>query len=247
MSAQYLIMLLCGAAAGGFINGLAGFGTALFALGFWLHVLPPAEAVSLAVVMSVLSGLPGAWMVRRSIADKPIRLACFLLPALLGIPLGVALLSVINPVVLKVVIASFLILYGGFFAFRQSLPTIKGSTPVKDGVIGFAGGVLGGAAGLSGALPTMWCAMRPWSKEETRAVTQPYNVLVLFIAALLLAFNGVFDQAGIIRIAIVLPVTLLFAYIGMRVFRRLTDQAFRRLLIVLMLVAGVVLMVRELL
>ncbi len=247
MSAQYLILLLCGAAAGGFINGLAGFGTALFALGFWLHILPPTEAVSLAVVMSVLSGLPGAWMVRHTIADKPIRLARFLLPALFGIPLGIALLTIINPGVLKVVIASFLILYGGFFAFRQSLPAINGSTPIKDSVIGFAGGVLGGAAGLSGALPTMWCAMRPWSKEETRAVTQPYNVLVLFIAGLLLAFNGVFDQAGFIRIAIVLPVTMLFAYIGMQVFRRLSDQAFRRLLIVLMLVAGVVLIVRELL
>ena len=35
------LFILAGAAAGGFINGLAGFGTALFALGFFLSVLPP--------------------------------------------------------------------------------------------------------------------------------------------------------------------------------------------------------------
>ena len=32
--------LLFGALAGGFVSGLAGFGTALMALGIWLYVLP---------------------------------------------------------------------------------------------------------------------------------------------------------------------------------------------------------------
>src|SRR5260370_399046 len=39
--ATYAI-LLAGALAGGFVSGLAGFGTALMALGIWLYILPPA-------------------------------------------------------------------------------------------------------------------------------------------------------------------------------------------------------------
>ena len=60
MSTEFLVNLAFGAAAGGFINGLAGFGTALFALGFWLQIMPPAQAVSVVVIVSIISGLQTA-------------------------------------------------------------------------------------------------------------------------------------------------------------------------------------------
>ena len=62
-TAAYAI-LLCGALAGGFVSGLAGFGTALMALGIWLYVLPPALAVPLVLICSVssqLATLPAMW------------------------------------------------------------------------------------------------------------------------------------------------------------------------------------------
>ncbi len=246
MTPQFLLLLVCGAAAGGFINGLAGFGTALLALGFWLQIMTPTDAVSLAVVMSIISGIPGIWMIRKTIVAYPFRLARFVIPALIGIPLGVASLSLIAPGVLKLVIAGFLILYGGFFVVRKNLPKIANPTPVVDTVVGFVGGILGGSAGLSGAIPTMWCAMRPWPKEQIRAVTQPFNVLVLIFAAILFAFQGVYDSDALERIAISFPVTMLFAILGMFIFRRLKDEQFRRLLIALMFLAGLILAAREL-
>lgn len=247
MTPHFLLLLICGAAAGGFLNGLAGFGTALFALGFWLQILTPTDAVSLAVVMSVVSGVPGVWMIRQTIITYPVRLARFFVPAIIGIPIGVASLSFIEPRVLKLVIAGFLMLYGGFFIIRKNLPKLSKPTPVIDSIIGFIGGVLGGSTGLSGAIPTMWCAMRPWPKEQTRAVIQPFNVLVLIIAVVLLAVKGVYDTEALIRIAIAFPITVLFASIGMFIFRRLKDEHFRRLLIALMFLAGVILSARELL
>ncbi|SFR42587.1 hypothetical protein SAMN04488002_1608 [Litoreibacter janthinus] len=241
------MILAVGAAAGGFINGLAGFGTALFALGFWLQIMPPAQAVSIVVVMSVIAGLQGVWLVRSSILDQPRRLARFVVPALAGVPLGVAALSVLEPTVLKIIIAGFLILYGGFFTLRSSLPKLDRPTPVIDGLVGFAGGILGGAASLSGALPTMWCAMRPWPKSETRAVLQPFNVVVLGVTALVFAFKGAYTLQTLTYIAMALPVTMVFAQVGITVFKRLTDDQFRRLLIAMMLISGLVLMLREVL
>ena len=47
-------LLLFGALAGGFVSGLAGFGTALMALGIWLYVLPPSIAVPLVLIWAVL-------------------------------------------------------------------------------------------------------------------------------------------------------------------------------------------------
>lgn len=226
------------------MNGLAGFGTALFALGFWLQIMPPAQAVAIVVVMSVVAGLQGVWLVRRSIMDHPRRLARFLVPALFGVPLGVAALSMLEPDMLRLIIAGFLILYGGFFTLRSSLPQFVRPTPVMDGVIGFAGGILGGAASLSGALPTMWCAMRPWPKAETRAVLQPFNVCVLALAAAVFAVKGVYTVQTVTYGLVALPVTMIFAQIGISVFKRLSDNQFRRLLIAMMLVSGLILMAR---
>ncbi len=246
MTAEVFAYLMLGAAAGGLINGLAGFGTALFALGFWLQIMPPLQAVSIAVVMSVASGLQGLWLVRRSIADQPRRLARFILPAMIGIPAGVALLSVLEPATLKIVIASFMILYGGFFTFRSSLPRMERPTPMIDALVGLLGGILGGAASLSGALPTMWCAMRPWPKSETRAVLQPFNVTVLGLAMAVFAVKGAYGWDSFLLIVIALPVTMISAQIGISAFKRLNDDQFRRIVILMMFVAGTTLLLREL-
>ncbi len=247
MTPGFLALLAAGAAAGGFINGLAGFGTALLALGFWLQIMTPVQAVAVVVVMSVISGIQGMWLVRSHIADRPGRLARFLFPALVGIPLGVASLAVLDARVLKLVVAGFLILYGGFFTLRRALPAFERPTPIGDAVVGFLGGLLGGAASLSGALPTMWCSLRPWSKSETRAVLQPYNVVVLGGTTLLLAWRGVYGRETLTYVVIALPVTMIFAQIGLAVFKRLNDHQFRRLIIGLMFASGLILLAREVL
>ena len=53
-TAAYALLFL-GAFAGGFVSGLAGFGTALMALGIWLYVLPPSLAVPLVLICSVVA------------------------------------------------------------------------------------------------------------------------------------------------------------------------------------------------
>ncbi len=246
MTTGFIAALLVGALAGGFINGLAGFGTALLSLGVWLQILPPQQAVSVVVVMSVISGLQGVWIVRDHIQDNPRRLARFLLPALIGVPLGLMLLSSISTFALKLTIAAFMILYGGFFTLRRSLPRFSRPTPLTDSVVGFLGGVLGGAASLSGALPTMWCAMRPWTKGETRAVLQPFNVVVLGLTMSLLAWQGNYDRETLILILLALPATMIGAQLGIRVFHHLDDNGFRRLLIGLLFASGILICLREL-
>ncbi|MFD2651600.1 sulfite exporter TauE/SafE family protein [Brucella rhizosphaerae] len=246
MTFELTVSLLVGAAAGGFINGLAGFGTALLSLGIWLQVLPPWQAVAIAAAMSVISGGQGLWAIRENLWPARKRLVRFLLPAVIAIPLGVSALRYIDAGTLKITIAAFMLFYGAFFVIRRSLPEITRSTPVTDITVGFFSGVLGGAASLSGALPTMWCAMRPWSKSETRAVLQPFNFLVLLITALVYAFQGYYSSQTLIFIAVAFPATLISSQIGIAVFRRLTDHQFRWMLIWLLFLSGALLMLREL-
>lgn len=247
MNGSDAVFIFAGAAAGGFINGLAGFGTALFALGFFLTVLPPTQAVALVLVLSIVTGLQGVWIVRAAMLDNPRRLLRFLLPALLGIPLGVMSLRFVDVTVLKVVIASFLIIYGGFFLTRNTLPKLDRPAPFVDASVGFLGGFLGGLASLSGALPTMWCAVRSWPKEETRAVLQPYNVVVLGLSSVLLALRGAYTAETLWFALVAIPTALISAQIGISLFKRIPDATFQRLLIVLCFVSGLILLARELL
>ena len=86
MTTAVLVVLILGALAGGFVSGLAGFGTALMALGIWLYVLPPSVAVPLVLICSIMaqtSTLPSIW---RSIDFTLVW--PFLIGGLAGVPLG---------------------------------------------------------------------------------------------------------------------------------------------------------------
>src|ERR1700731_2437300 len=95
MTTLALVLLLLGALAGGFVSGLAGFGTALMALGIWLYVVPPSIAVPLVLICSILgqtSTMPSFW---RSIDFRLVW--PFLIGGLAGVPLGALLVAHADP------------------------------------------------------------------------------------------------------------------------------------------------------
>jgi len=77
VSITFIAILAMGAIIGGFINGLAGTGTALFSLGFYLMVLPPTTAVAVVTLLAVLAGVPGVWVVRSEIKENKLKVLQF--------------------------------------------------------------------------------------------------------------------------------------------------------------------------
>jgi uncharacterized membrane protein YfcA len=109
MATAAIFLLLVGALAGGFVTGLAGFGTALMALGIWLYVLPPSTAVPLALICSILaqtSTLPSFW---RSFDFKLVW--PFLIGGLAGVPLGTMLVADADPRVFKLSVGVLLLVF----------------------------------------------------------------------------------------------------------------------------------------
>lgn len=247
MTSSFILFLALGAAFGGFVNGLAGTGTALFSLGFYLMVLPPVSAVAIVSLLVILTGVQSFWVARADFKPDKSRFLQFALPGLLGVPIGVMLLDSINVATLRICIAILLIMYGGYFSFRAALPSIKTRTPKMDVSVGLISGVLGGMTSVSGALPVMWLSMRPWTKGEIRAVLQPFNMLVLSATATLLFFNGAYDDTVVKSLLVTIPVALVASRLGIFVFRRLSDMLFRRMLIGLSLLMGLGLLLQTIL
>ncbi len=238
MTTSFILFLALGAAAGGFINGLAGTGTAFFSLPFYLVIMAPVHAIAIASLLAILAGFQGLWVIRANLKQNKSKLAAFIIPGIIGVPIGVALLESIDANNLRILIAVLLIVYGGYFAFRPTLPSIEKPTPIVDVFISFSGGLLAGLAALSGALPMMWLSMRPWSKSEIRAILQPFNMTVLTATTTMLLFKGAYDDATLSALMIAIPVAICASLVGLFLFTRLSNAVFRRLLKTRCLLAG---------
>lgn len=239
MTIQALI-IFAGALAGGFVNGLTGFGTGMTALVLWLHVLSPAVAAPLVIVCSVvaqLQSLPAIWH-----AIDLRRLAPFVGGGLLGIPAGAWLLLRVSVPDLKFWLGALIAAYCAFMLAARSRIRLSAGGRIADAVVGLCGGVLGGLAGLSGPLPTIWASLRGWSKDERRAVFQGFNLTILAVALLAHAAAGLMTMDLGRAAVLALPGTLIGAAAGQSVYRRLDDQSFDRVVLAILLVAGLMLM-----
>src|SRR5471030_898953 len=111
-------VVLFGALAGGFVSGLAGFGTALIVLGIWLYVLPPSVVVPLILICSIISQtstLPSIW---RSIDFGLVW--PFLLGGLAGVPLGTLMIAHADPRVFKLSIGVLLLVFPAALYFNRN-------------------------------------------------------------------------------------------------------------------------------
>jgi uncharacterized membrane protein YfcA len=232
-------LLLFGALAGGFVSGLAGFGTALMALGIWLYVLPPSLAVPLVLICSVssqISTLPTMWKVLDFKLAAP-----FVIGGLAGMPIGALLVAQAEPQIFKLSVGVMLLVFpAALFFVRKPMAFAFGGRPA-DAAVGFAGGILGGLAGLSGPLPTLWASVRGWTKDQRRGVFQIFNGSVLGAALLLQIVSG-FVKTEVFWLALLaLPGTLIGAWIGARTYRALSDRNFYDIVLGLLFLSGLAL------
>lgn len=238
------IIVVSGAFCGGFVTGLAGFGTGLTALAFWLHVVDPVVAAALVVTCSVVGQTQSLFTVRRAIAWR--RAWPFLAGGVIGVPLGTVALQAIDPQALKVALGILLVGYTAAMLALRRLPVTAWGGKAADGVVGFGGGTLGGLAGLSGPLPTIWCGLRGWTADAQRAVYQPFNLIILVIVLCTYIAQGTMTPE-IWRLAMICaPATVLGAFLGIRTYGNVNDRQFRKLVLWLLLASGVVLIVSNL-
>jgi len=239
-----IVLVVLGALCGGFVTGLAGFGTGLTALAFWLHVVSPAVAAVLVTACSVVGQTQSLFTVRRAVTWR--RLWPFLVGGIAGVPAGVALLQSVDPRTLKVFLGMFLTGYAGVMLALRRLPATSWGGRVADGVVGFGGGTLGGLAGLSGPLPTIWCGIRGWTADAQRAVYQPFNLIILAITLCTYVTRGVVTGDVWMEVAACIPATVAGAYLGIRAYGRINDRQFKLIVLCLLLVSGIVLTVSNL-
>jgi uncharacterized protein len=239
-----IAVVVAGALAAGFVNGLSGTGYALVALGFWLHAMPPVTAAPLAALCAVaghVQSLPRIWR-----GTMWPRLWPFLAAGLVGVPIGTLLLGHVPVPPLKLAVGLLLVAYCAWTALVRRPPIVLGGGRLADAAVGLAGGVLGGMASLSGPIPAVWAQLRGWNMHEQRGVNQPFNMSVLIAAVLSAAVAGLLDRTYLVWAAMTVPSTVIGARLGLLIYGRLNDRQFALIVLTLLGFSGAILITSSL-
>ncbi len=237
LSWETAAFVLAGAAVGGFVNGLAGTGTAMAALPIWLQALEPALAVQLSGACSIAGQLMTIRSIWPDIDWR--RLLPLLLIGLAGVPVGIAALAIVPAGAFKLGVGAVLAAYSGIMLAGNGRLRIAGTGRFGDWAAALAGGLFGGLAGLSGAPLAIWASLRGWSKIQRRAVFQMFNLTIL--AAMLAANAGTGRLAADVGpvLLLAMPVAIVGVLAGTATYRRLSDRSFDRAVLWLLLLAGI--------
>ena len=236
-----LILFVAGAFAAAFVTGLAGFAFAIVAAAAWVHFLPPTQATALIVAYGLIVQGVSVWKLRRAIVWE--RLAPFVVGGAIGVPLGILLLRWASPAMLRMGVGAILVLFSLYNLVRPQLGSAARAGRVADGAVGVVNGVLGGATGLAGIAAVIWCSLRGWTPPEQRATFQPSGVAVFAMTAAWLGGANMIGADTLWLFLIGLPALALGTWLGLKLFGKLDDQAFRRVVLVLLLLSGLSLLV----
>ena len=228
-------ILWLGALVGGVAAGGAGFAFGLTASSIWLHRIDPLHSALLINCCGTLLHLTTIWPQRHHVEVR--RIWPFVVGGLIGIPIGVRVLLILDAGVLKAVLGAFLLAFGAYALLAPRIHTFQAGGRVADAGIGFIGGILSGVGGYSGVLPTIWTQLRGWPKQMARAVYQPY-IIVIQLGTVVGIVWASYDRAGLMLVLLVLPPLALGTWIGWQLYGRLNDLRFRQGLALLLIASG---------
>jgi uncharacterized membrane protein YfcA len=109
--------------------------------------------------------------------------------------------------------------------------------------VGFAGGFVGGLTAMPGALPTIWCDLRGLPKNQQRGLVQPFIATMQLLALLLMMSRRTLPTGMLNDFIISLPALLAGTAAGIMMFGRVNETAFRRVVFIILLIAGLGLLV----
>jgi uncharacterized membrane protein YfcA len=226
---------------GAFVSGLAGFAFSAVAGAILLHVLEPMEAVPLMMACSVGVQATNLWALRENIQWK--QSLILMLGGLAGVPIAVWLLQNTDTRTFREIFGMIVALYAGYMLCRPSLTYLQQMNQSRHALVGFGGGLIGGLTAMPGAIPTIWCDMHGVPKAQQRGLVQPFIAAMQIFALGLLMVRHDLSSKVLVDLALSIPALFAGSALGIFAFRNVNEQTFRRIILAVLLISGVLLFV----
>ncbi len=226
------------------IRSTFGFGEALFAVPLLALRIPLTVAAPLAVLVSITIAVIVVIQDWRHIHLPSV--GGLLGSTVLGIPVGLVLLKVGNPHIVKAALALILISFSVYSLRSRTLLTLQRDSKRWLLACGFCAGVLGGAYGMNGPPLVLYGAMRRWSAQQFRATLQGYFLPASVIGMAGYWFAGLWTPAVTHDYLWSLPVILPAIWLGRILNRRMHGDLFLKYVYLGLATVGCVLLVQAL-
>ncbi|NPV69906.1 MAG: sulfite exporter TauE/SafE family protein [Firmicutes bacterium] len=228
------------------LQAITGFGFALIAVPLLLMILPPRVAVCTNMAVSLCSLLVLSWRTREH-ANRTI-LKWLVVGSLAGIPAGTYIITRCDVAIIKT-LASVTTLVIGCVFLARALPArrnqvLSSREPVPLGsrwylLAGGISGLLTTSVSMPGP-PVILCLSHAGApKQEFRATSSIYFAVVYTISILVLALSGVMTVQVLAFAASLVPVAILGNIAGDRVFSRVSQPVFEKVVPVVLVLTAV--------
>ena len=205
------------------LRGFSGFGFALAAVPLIAMIVPPARAVAIVILMQAVLGLSDIAQ-PHTVIDRA-GVARLSLGALIGTPLGIAGLLLLDPPTIRICIAA-IVAIGALFLLQKPHPDAQ-LRPSLALPVGFLSGLFGGLAAMPGppAIAYYLSGSTPTDIARTSLLVFYFLTSVLALPGLIL--GNLIDIQVLALSCAALPLMLGGTVIGSRLFRLAPSWSYR--------------------
>jgi uncharacterized membrane protein YfcA len=215
------------------VQSLGGFGFALLAVPLAAMVVDLRTAVVAVSIGSLFNVVVLSWRTRRDI-NRPLAMR-FNLPALIGMPLGLVVLTKADQRPLKIGLGVLIIV--------ATVALIRGAATVQpakwiDVVAGWLAGVLSTATGTNGPPLVLASQMHRLAPDVFRATLAFTFVVSGSISLALFVASGVVTRPGVALALGAIPLIIVGQRVGLGLQPKLAGRRFDRLVYGLLMLSG---------
>ncbi len=220
-----------------FNQGLTGFGFALTSIPLLTLVVGVKEAVPLAALCGLVVNIYLTYRLKAHIDFSEIKL--LILGSVMGIPLGVFILSTFDEQLILKILAGVILL----FVLLNTTQFIKPfNIANKWGVVfGFISGILGGAFNTNGPPILIYFYLKDWDKFKQKASITGFFIVASILIVTSHAVSG-FTTGRVLRHALFAS-PFLFAgiFLGSSLFPKVSSKLYRKIILIFLTTMSLIL------
>lgn len=219
----------------GFVNSLSGMGAAMVALPMYAGVmhsqtLVPATCICVGIISAAMAVV--YW---RSCLWQSIKHMFF--GAIPGAAAGLAILLVMPTYMLQLAAGVIMVLFV-IWQFVHHFATARGDSWTAGSVAGFFAGFINTSIGFGNPPVAIYSIIAGWSKLETMGSMNIFTLVVCLMTGIAHASAGLYSEEVFKYVLFGGPATVLGMIAGLPVARRIPQATFKRILLMVILIAG---------
>jgi uncharacterized protein len=227
----------------GFSQGLSGFGSILVSIPLLSILLDIKTVIPLTALAGVVVSGILLHQLRQVLDWK--RIYPFLLGAILGVPVGVFFLKVVDKTLIEWVLGLTLVSYSVYgILFNASRGKKVELSDIWAYPFGFAAGCLAGVFSAAAPPIIIYMSLQAWSKDEVKSTLQGFLLVTGLAVVFFHSVTGLLSWTVLRLFAVSVPPLTLGARLGSALYGKVSETSYRNLMYVLLGTLGIYMLCR---